>query len=89
MEKADLEAQEINKYEYSDPKMVANFEHSKNYHVAVAEPNLNNIVLKVDNEGNVIHWNEEAFVELCSKSQDPTLRAMLAVFNLGIIAGNR
>lgn len=89
MEKAALEAQEINNYNYSDPNMVGNFEQSNTYHVAVAEPNLNNVVLKVDREGNVIYWDEDAFVELCSKSEDPTLRAMLAVFNLGIIAGNR
>ncbi|EJO9576225.1 hypothetical protein NU597_004147 [Salmonella enterica] len=87
MEKAALEAQGANNF--IDPTMVGSFEQPATYHVAVAEPNMNNVVLKVDREGNIIEWNEDAFVELCSKSEDPTLRAMLAVFNLGIIAGSR
>ncbi|WCZ57876.1 hypothetical protein K37_127 [Salmonella phage Kenya-K37] len=88
MGKADLEVQEANNF--TDPNMLGSFEHSATYHhVMVAEPGMNNVVLKVDHEGNVIHWDEESFIELCSSSEDPTLRAMLAVFNLGIIAGNR
>ena len=88
MEKVDLEVQEVNNF--VDPNMVGSFEHPATYHhVIVAEPDMNNVVLKVDREGNVIHWDEEAFVELCSNSEDPTLRAMLAVFNLGVIAGAR
>lgn len=87
MEKVALEAQEVSNF--VDPNMVGSFEQPTTYHVAVAEPNMNNVVLKVDRNGNVIEWNEDAFVELCSKSEDPTLRAMLAVFNLGVIAGNR
>ncbi|WCZ57437.1 hypothetical protein K18_129 [Salmonella phage Kenya-K18] len=88
MGKADLEVQEANNF--TDPNRIGSFEHPATYHhVIVAEPDMNNVVLKVDREGNVIHWDEEAFVELCSNSEDPTLRAMLAVFNLGIIAGSR
>lgn len=88
MEKAALEAQEVNNF--ADPNMIGSFEHPATYHhVMIAEPDVNNVVLKVDREGNVIQWDEEAFVELCSNSEDPTLRAMLAVFNLGVIAGSR
>lgn len=88
MEKAVLEAQEVSNF--ADPNMVGSFEHSSAYHhIIVAEPYINNVVLKIDREGNVIHWDEEAFVELCSNSEDPMLRAMLAVFNLGVIAGSR
>ncbi|WP_349043661.1 DUF7369 domain-containing protein [Brucella melitensis] len=88
MEKAALEAQEVSNF--ADPNMIGSFEHPATYHhVMVAEPDVNNVVLKVDREGNVIQWDEEAFVELCSNSEDSTLRAMLAVFNLGVIAGSR
>ncbi|BDC47588.1 hypothetical protein EscoHU1_131 [Escherichia phage EscoHU1] len=83
-----MEAQEVSNF--ADPNMIGSFEHPATYHhVMVAEPDVNNVVLKVDREGNVIQWDEKAFVELCSNSEDPTLRAMLAVFNLGVIAGSR
>ncbi|QDK00079.1 hypothetical protein BNKMLPFJ_00020 [Escherichia phage vB_EcoS-26175IV] len=47
------------------------------------------IVLRVDVSGVVEQWDEEGFIALCSESQDPMLKAMLAVYNLGIIAGSR
>ncbi|AXC41794.1 hypothetical protein HOT64_gp022 [Salmonella phage S132] len=89
MEKAALEAQEVNNF--IDPNQVkidvnqdTNF-----YDVIVAPPTLDKVVLKVDMFGNVEQWDEEGFIKLCSESQDPTLRAMLAVYNLGIIAGSK
>ncbi|EJT0117237.1 hypothetical protein NVX19_003488 [Salmonella enterica] len=89
MEKADLEAQEASNF--TDPNMVGlDLAESTNfYHVAVAQPDLNKIVLKVDMFGNVEHWDEEGFLKLCNESQDPTLKAMLAVYNLGIIKGSK
>lgn len=89
MGKVDLEVQEANNF--TDPNMVqwpvdkqSNF-----YDVVVAEPDLEKIVLKVDMFGNVEYWDEEGFIRLCSESEDPTLKAMLAVYNLGIIAGSK
>ncbi|EJB4242415.1 hypothetical protein MT068_001506 [Salmonella enterica] len=46
-------------------------------------------VFKMDSEGNVVQWNPEGFVELCENSDDLTLKAMLAIYNLGIIEGCR
>lgn len=44
-------------------------------------------VFKMDVEGNVTLWDREGFIELCEKSEDLTLKAMLAIYNLGIIDG--
>lgn len=89
MEKAALEAQEANNF--TDPNGVGLdlVEPTNFYHVAIAQPDLNKIVLKVDMFGNVEHWDEEGFLNLCNESQDPTLKAMLAVYNLGIIKGSK
>ncbi|AXC40043.1 hypothetical protein HWC41_gp124 [Salmonella phage SE24] len=43
----------------------------------------------MDMFGNVEQWDEEGFIKLCSESQDPTISDMLAVYNLGIIAGGK
>lgn len=87
--KADLEVQEVNNF--TDPNQIeidVN-QHSNFYDVIVAPPTLDKVVLKVDMFGNVEQWDEEGFINLCSESQDPTLRAMLAVYNLGVIAGSK
>ncbi|QIN93506.1 hypothetical protein gmork_41 [Salmonella phage gmork] len=55
----------------------------------IAPPTLDKVVLKVDMFGNVEQWDEEGFIKLCSESQDPTISDMLAVYNLGIIAGGK
>lgn len=46
-------------------------------------------VFEMDKEGNVVLWNPEGFVQLCEQSEDPALKAMLAIYNLGIIEGCR
>lgn len=89
MVKVGLEAQEVSNF--TDPNGVGLdlAEPTNFYHVAVAQPDLNKIVLKVDMFGNVEHWDEEGFLNLCNESQDPTLKTMLAVYNLGIIKGSK
>lgn len=47
------------------------------------------IVLKVDMEGNVILWDEDKFVNLCEESDESLFKVLLTLFNLGILAGHR
>lgn len=88
MEKAALEAQEANNF--IDPSMIGSDIDQPNFYkidVKYVEPE--KIVLRVDVSGVVEQWDEEGFIALCTESQDPMLKAMLAVYNLGIIAGSR
>ena len=88
MEKAALEAQEASNF--IDPNMVGMDLNQPNFYkidVKYVEPE--RIVLRVDVSGAVEQWDEEGFIALCAESQDPMLKAMLAVYNLGIIAGSR
>lgn len=45
------------------------------------------ICLKVDNEGNVVHFDEEGFIRLLETSTDPYINALGAVFALGYLKG--
>lgn len=47
------------------------------------------IVLKVDMEGNVIMWDEDKFVNLCEESDESLFKVLLTLFNLGVLAGHR
>ena len=47
------------------------------------------IVLKVDMEGNVILWDEDKFVNLCEESDESLFKVLLTLFNLGVLAGHR
>lgn len=89
MEKVDLEVQEVNNFVDPNQIEIDVNQHPNFYDVIVASPTIDKIVLKVDMFGNVEQWDEEGFINLCSESQDPTLRAMLAVYNLGIISGSK
>lgn len=85
MEKVDLEAQEASNF--VDPNMIGIDSNSMNqYHIDIRESE-DNVVLRVDPEGAVIYWDREGFIKLCETSEDPTLKAMLAIYNLGIIDG--
>lgn len=57
-----------------------------NFHIIQDEQD---IVLKVDMEGNVIVWNEDKFVKLCEESDESLFKVLLTLFNLGILAGSR
>lgn len=90
MEKVDLEAQEASNF--VDPNMVG-IDHnqaSKSF-IKLKSPEMDEStkVFEMDTEGNVTLWNPEGFVQLCEQSEDPTLKAMLAIYNLGIIEGCR
>lgn len=88
MEKAALEAQEVNNF--ADPNMVeVDVDQSNFYKIDVKYVEPEKIVLRVDVSGVVEQWDEEGFIALCTESQDPMLKAMLAVYNLGIIVGSR
>uniref|UniRef100_A0AAU8GKU1 DUF7369 domain-containing protein n=1 Tax=Salmonella phage PMBT31 TaxID=3153514 RepID=A0AAU8GKU1_9CAUD len=89
MEKAALEAQEVSNFVDPNQIEIDTNQHPSFYGVIVAPPTLNKVVLKVDMFGNIEQWDEEGFIKLCSGSQDPTLRAMLAMYNLGIITGSK
>lgn len=51
--------------------------------------NEQDIVLKVDVEGNVIMWDEDKFVNLCEESDESLFKVLLTLFNLGVLAGHR
>ncbi|EDY0344075.1 hypothetical protein XY44_003655 [Salmonella enterica subsp. enterica] len=88
MEKAALEAQEVNNF--ADPNIVGVDVDQPNFckiDIKYVEPE--KIVLRVDVSGVVEQWDEEGFIALCTESQDHMLKAMLAVYNLGSIAGSR
>ncbi|WJZ69807.1 hypothetical protein YZUL1_157 [Citrobacter phage YZU-L1] len=83
-----MEAQEVNNF--ADPNMVeVDVDQSNFYKIDVKYVEPEKIVLRVDVSGVVEQWDEEGFIALCTESQDPMLKAMLAVYNLGIIAGSR
>ncbi|AYN55985.1 hypothetical protein STG2_21 [Salmonella phage STG2] len=83
-----MEAQEVNNF--ADPNMAGlDIDQSNFYKIDVKYVEPEKIVLRVDVSGAVEQWDEEGFIALCTESQDPMLKAMLAVYNLGIIAGSR
>ncbi|QPI15959.1 hypothetical protein [Salmonella phage SP76] len=83
-----MEAQEVSNF--ADPNMVGVDVDQPNFckiDIKYVEPE--KIVLRVDVSGVVEQWDEEGFIALCTESQDHMLKAMLAVYNLGSIAGSR
>lgn len=83
-----MEAQEVNNF--VDPNMVGvGIDQSNFYKIDVKYVEPEKIVLRVGASGIVEQWDKEGFIALCTESQDPMLKAMLAVYNLGIIAGSR
>lgn len=85
MGKADLEVQEANNF--TDPNMVDIDTSTSTYQIKTTKPET--VVLKTDKEGNVIFWDPEGFVELCTNSDKEHLKIMLTIYNLGIIEGCR
>lgn len=85
MGKADLEVQEANNF--TDPNMVGIDTSTSTYQIKTTKPET--VVLKTDKEGNVIFWDPEGFVELCTNSDNEHLKIMLTIYNLGIIEGCR
>lgn len=85
MGKADLEVQEANNF--TDSNMVGIDTNMSTYQIKTTEPE--KIVLKIDKEGNVIFWDPEGFVELCTNTDNEQLKLLLTIYNLGIIEGCR
>lgn len=85
MGKADLEVQEANNF--TDPNMVGINTNTSTYQIKTTEPET--VVLKTDKEGNVIFWDPEGFVELCTNTDNEQLKILLTIYNLGIIEGCR
>ena len=85
MGKVDLEVQEANNF--IDPNMVGIGTNTSTYQIKTTEPET--FVLRTDKEGNVIFWDPEGFVELCTNSDNEQLKILLTIYNLGIIEGCR
>ena len=85
MEKVDLEAQEVSNF--IDPNMIGVDTNMSTYQIKTTEPE--KFVLRTDKEGNVIFWDPEGFVELCTNSDNEHLKILLTIYNLGIIEGCR
>lgn len=85
MVKADLEVQEANNF--TDPNMVGIDTNTSTYQIKATEPET--VVLKTDKEGNVIFWDPEGFVDLCTNTDNEHLKILLTIYNLGIIEGYR
>ena len=85
MGKADLEVQEANNF--TDPNMIGVDTNASTYQIKTTEPET--FVLRTDEEGNVIFWDPEGFVELCTNSDNEQLKILLTIYNLGIIEGCR
>lgn len=85
MGKVDLEVQEANNF--TDPNMVGIDTSTSTYQIKTTKPET--VVLKTDKEGNVIFWDPEGFVELCTNTDNEQLKLLLTIYNLGIIEGCR
>ena len=85
MGKVDLEVQEANNF--TDPTIVGIDTNTSTYQIKTTEPET--VVLKTDKEGNVIFWDPEGFVELCTNTDNEQLKLLLTIYNLGIIEGCR
>lgn len=70
MEKADLEVQEANNF--NDSNMIGIDTNISTYQIKTTEPET--VVLNTDKEGNVIFWDPEGFVELCTNSNNEHLK---------------
>lgn len=80
-----MEAQEANNF--TDPNMVGIDTITSTYQIKATEPET--VVLKTDKEGNVIFWDPEGFVDLCTNTDNEHLKILLTIYNLGIIEGCR
>lgn len=80
-----MEAQEVSNF--VDPNMVGIDTNTSTYQIKTTEPET--VVLKTDKEGNVIFWDPEGFVELCTNTDNEQLKLLLTIYNLGIIEGCR
>ena len=89
MEKVVLEAQEVSNFVDPNQIKIDVNQHPSFYDMIVAPPTLDKVVLKVDMFGNVKQWDEEGFIKLCSESQGPIFRAMLSIYNLGIVVSSK
>lgn len=85
MGKAGLEVQEANNF--TDPNMVGIDTNTSTYQIKATKPET--VVLRTDKEGNVIFWDPEGFVELCTNTDNEQLKLLLTIYNLGIIEGCR
>lgn len=85
MEKADLEVQGANNF--NDTNMIGIGTNMSTYQIKTTEPET--VVLKTDKEGNVIFWDPEGFVDLCTNTDNEHLKILLAIYNLGVIEGYR
>ncbi|ATI99396.1 hypothetical protein [Salmonella phage SP01] len=80
-----MEVQEANNF--TDPNMVGVDTNASTYQIKTTEPET--FVLRTDKEGNVIFWDPEGFVELCTNTDNEQLKLLLTIYNLGIIEGCR
>ncbi|EOJ6183187.1 hypothetical protein ACKD5U_002332 [Shigella flexneri] len=80
-----MEAQEANNF--TNPNMVGVDTNASTYQIKTTGPET--VVLKTDKEGNVIFWDPEGFVQLCTDSGSEHLKILLTIYNLGIIEGCR
>ncbi|ATI18467.1 hypothetical protein [Salmonella phage SP1a] len=80
-----MEVQEANNF--IDPNMVGVDTNTSTYQIKATEPET--VVLKTDKEGNVIFWDPEGFVDLCTNTDNEHLKILLTIYNLGIIEGCR
>lgn len=80
-----MEVQEANNF--TDPNMVGIDTSTSTYQIKTTKPET--VVLKTDKEGNVIFWDPEGFVELCTNTDNEQLKLLLTIYNLGIIEGCR
>lgn len=60
-------------------------ERSDTFVISIADDS--SVVFRQDLEGNILLWDKEGFIELCSNSQDPVLKTMLTIYKLGILEG--
>lgn len=60
------------------------------YYIIKGTSGEEDIALQVDLEGNVVHWDENRFLEICEelKQDQPLFHLLLAVFNLGAISSH-
>ncbi|ARB06831.1 hypothetical protein HOR73_gp002 [Escherichia phage phiLLS] len=80
-----MEAQEASNFVHHN--MVGIDTNMSTYQIKTTEPE--KIVLKIDKEGNVIFWDPEGFVELCTNTDNEQLKLLLIIYNLGIIEGSK
>ena len=78
MEQADSVVPVVSKYTVVDAKAPP---------VLQVQSSPENIVLKTDGEGNVVYFDREGFLEFVANSDDPIVKALGVVYELGFING--